>query len=659
MEKRLFLVFLSPKLLGLTLLILPTILQAQTEVEAWGNIRGVRVNGQMLRFETSLRTVGSDWSSVQATAMERYWCRYSRQNGAQLVRTRMDSLFWTQRVRDLGSGRVGVELTVEPHTDMEVGRSAFFHVKLPAGDFDDTAIRQIEPGEWTPDSIPARPSHAHEVLRVRAKGLSLRAPRRTVDIFCAETLEILVAKIPTTGDLELYFALHPQTLKSGEKIVRQFELSVTGTASTAPVDLRVFPEYPGNIFTGMGGNFRLQNQRDDPKVIDYCLQNMDVRMGRVELPWRAWHPTDTIDPLAAARQGRLDPHVKASMLMAQRLHNLKMPVLLAAWFPPTWAVEGVVNRDPRNPDGTWGNPLRADRMEQIYASLAAYIQYLQEAYQVEVAMFSFNESDLGINVRQTAKEHAAFIKGFGAYLQSKGLKTKLLLGDTADANGFPFVGAAVDDPETWAYIGAVSFHSWRGWAKETLETWYAIADRLNAPLIVGEGSIDAAAWRYPQIFKESHYALDEIKLYVRLLAICQPQAILQWQLTSDYAPLIGGGLYGNDSLPLQATQRFHNLKQLGMTPPGLRILPITCPSEELFATALGDAKRNTYAVHVVNMGSVQTVSLSGLPPKVKKVRCYVTDAQNAVKMTQELEAQSGRLTLQLPAASFVTLISGY
>ena len=49
-------------------------------------------------------------------------------------------------------------------------------------------------------------------------------------------------------------------------------------------------------------------------------------------------------------------------------------------------------------------------------------------------MFSFNESDLGINVCKMAEEHAAFIKGFGAYLKSKGLSTKLLLGDTENAN---------------------------------------------------------------------------------------------------------------------------------------------------------------------------------------------------------------------------------
>ena len=44
-------------------------------------------------------------------------------------------------------------------------------------------------------------------------------------------------------------------------------------------------------------------------------------------------------------------------------------------------------------------------------------------------MFSFNEIDLGINVRQTAREHAELIKTLGAHFASRGLATKLALGD--------------------------------------------------------------------------------------------------------------------------------------------------------------------------------------------------------------------------------------
>ncbi len=648
----------SPTLYALlyTLLLAQTTALAQTEVQAWGNITGIRAAGQMFRLESSIRLVESDWRKERATARERHWTTYRREGSAQIVKTRMDSLFFVQTVRDGAPGAVQVELESDPHADLALV-GTFFHVTLPAKDFGAAAIQPIEPASLNLDGYSALPVGDHEVLRLWAKGLDLRTARKHLTIGADSAVLILVKLDAATGDVGLYFTLQAGPVKAGQKTKRLFDLAVTGSVEAAPVTLQLFPDYPGNVFEGLGGNFRLQNAKNDPPVIDYCLENLDVRMGRVELPWQLWHPVDTVNPLDAARRGDLHPRVKAAMEMAQRLYKRKMPVLLSAWYPPEWAAVGKVERDPRHPDGTYGNPLRGDRTTAIYASLADYILYLREVYGVTVDMFSFNESDLGINVRHTAEEHAAFIKGFGAYLKAKGLSTKLLLGDTADANGFEFVNAALDDPATWAYIGAVSFHSWRGWEKATLLKWFAAADRLNVPLIVGEGSIDAGAWRYPNIFEETHYALDEIKLYVRMLAICQPQAILQWQLTADYSPLSGGGIFGNDRIPLQPTQRFWNLKQLSHTPAGLHALPITTTSDDLFVAALGDAKQKKYTVHLVNEGPGREVVLTGLPANLKRLRLYTTDQTKKMEKGEQLPVDAGAVKFRIGAACFVSLMS--
>ena len=61
------------------------------------------------------------------------------------------------------------------------------------------------------------------------------------------------------------------------------------------------PSRPGRAFDGLGGNFRLQNPDIDPAVIRYNLENMRVAWGRVEMPWRSWHPDENVDPLAEAR----------------------------------------------------------------------------------------------------------------------------------------------------------------------------------------------------------------------------------------------------------------------------------------------------------------------------------------------------------------------
>ena len=81
-------------------------------------------------------------------------------------------------------------------------------------------------------------------------------------------------------------------------------------------------------------------------------------------------------------------------------------------------------RNYRNENGIWGNPLNPKKMRSIIKSLGDYFVYLKEAYGVEPELFSFNESDLGINVRMTGQEHADFIKKLGAYLASKDVTTK-------------------------------------------------------------------------------------------------------------------------------------------------------------------------------------------------------------------------------------------
>lgn len=113
---------------------------AQTEVQAWGNITGIRIEGQIFRLESSLRLVENDWRKERITTRERNWTTYRRENGAQIVLTRMDSLFFTETVRDVAPGKVQVKLEADPHANIELV-ATFFHVTLPARDFAQADIR--------------------------------------------------------------------------------------------------------------------------------------------------------------------------------------------------------------------------------------------------------------------------------------------------------------------------------------------------------------------------------------------------------------------------------------------------------------------------------------------------------------------------------------
>jgi O-glycosyl hydrolase len=295
-------------------------------------------------------------------------------------------------------------------------------------------------------------------------------------------------------------------------------------------------------------------------------------------------------------------------------------------------------------------------MEKIYKSISDYLVYLKQYYGVEPELFSFNESDLGINVRQTGKEHAEFIKGFGNYMASRGLATKMLLGDNSDATTFDFIIPAMNDPESYKYIGAVSFHSWRGCDDETLKKWAGAAQKMNLPLIVAEGSTDAAAHTYSEIFYEQTFALYEINLYIRICSICQPLSILQWQLTSDYSVLKGEGIFRTEG-PLQPTRRFWNLKQLASTPEDAFSLPNTCNKEEVNCAVFGNIARGEYAVHIVNNGAQRPAEIKGLPANVSLMEIYVTDNARGMEKTGEIKVLDGSFKLDLPPAAMISLIS--
>jgi hypothetical protein len=179
---------------------------------------------------------------------------------------------------------------------------------------------------------------------------------------------------------------------------------------------------------------------------------------------------------------------------------------------------------------------------------------------------------------------------------------------------------------------------------------------MNLPLIVGEGSTDAAAWNYPEIFSESSFALYEINLYVRLCAICQPLSILQWQLTADYSLLTGNGVFGTSG-PLHPTQRFWNLKQLASTPGGSFAIPAACNKVDINCAAFGNISRGEYAVHLVNNGAEREVLMKGIPPEVNYFTIYVTDSSKGMVKAGEVQVINGSAGFNLAPAGFTSLIS--
>jgi len=641
---RIFLVFLA------MLSAFSNVVFAQTEVEPWGNITGMRIGGQLIPFETNLSLVNNNWSAIKSTAQERQRPKYMRDDNKQIITTKIDSVNFIETIEDDKEGTVNINVAVSSNGVVKKD-AVFFVVALPLADYASAIINQH--GVGAPRTYL---SNLDVDITFTAADVSFISKSRKLEFVFDKPTEIIFKKDIDIANktARVYISLADADSQKDSAVQKNFSIKASGVIDNRAVTFKLNTAKEGRPFDGFGGNFRLQNPKADPQVIDYCLQNLRVAWGRVEFPWRFWQPEDSIDPVAAAKNGKLNLHVQQSMEMAARLGKMGIPIILSGWFPPQWAVVGKMNMRPQN--GVWGNQLDSTKMPEIYKSITDYILYLKNNYGVEVALFSFNESDLGINVRITPLEHDALIKGLGAYFKSHGLATKMLLGDNSDATTYEFIYPALHDPEARPYIGAISFHSWRGCDNETLKKWKAASDEIKVPLIVGEGSIDAAAWNYPSIFQEQIYIMKEIDLYIRLLAVCQPLAILQWQFTSDYSPLAGGGIFG-DNGPLRPTQRFWNFKQFASTPKGLFAMPITCDRPNITVAALGDNKKKTYTIHIVNNGASRNAVITGVPASVKSMNIYTTDKNDAVKKGALLKVVNGSVKFHLVDESFTTLIS--
>ena len=585
--------------------------KVHSEVMAWSNITGVRLDGELIDFESAL-CVGNPNGKIEKTGRERQQnVRYRREDQTQIVDIPLHGAHFHQEVTDMNERQVRIKLNAEADETLQEG--AFFSMAF------------------------APKYYANAKIKTSGKKVTVAAKERNLTLVFNKKVSTLVRQ-EQEGKV-LYVTLMP-TLNKGEKTDLEVLLTVDGTRHNETAHIALDLSKPGSRFVGFGGNFRIQNSKKDPEVIDYCLKNMRVAMGRVEFPWASWD-----------KGGKDDPHVVESARMAARLKAIGMPLVVSCWFPPQWALA------PGHKRGRGGvAALRLDpaKQDSIYESMISYLHFLKNDYGVEAEYFSFNESDIGIDVLHTPQEHCDFIKSFGAALARHHLPTKMLLGDNSDATTIDFIQPALKDKDAHKYIGAVSFHSWRGCDDETLRRWHDAAQSINVPLIVGEGSTDAAAWRYPAIFKESTFALYEINLYMRLCAICQPLSILQWQLTADYSLLQGNGILGDEG-PLRPTQRFHNLRQLAMTPADAFSIPLAVDKENVNTAAFYNKAQGKGALHVVNNGAACKAEISGLPASAGHAVVFVTNAnQNAEE--QSVNVSQGIATIDMPAESFVTIL---
>jgi hypothetical protein len=664
----------------------------------WGNVAGIQIDGERMVFETSLRLVNPDWSGFvqsskynwqgrQSFTLEdkTYTCAHFLQN---------TPLQYTTRITDAGRGAAEVDLQVEwlatapmasapPHPDVPpdspartgemATAGAYFCVNLPAESYAGASLELIGTSQQPLPRLTDFTGAMNEIARGKARGFRVTGADRSLEVLADAETEIFVrqdfvdqpaylndphprlsfvkqdAKL-RVADYQVYFSVLPASVKKGTAVRPHYRIKADGRIDREPVKLVLDPQKPGRLFAGIGGNFRMQFPDLDAQVVDYCFKHLNVTWGRVAVDWSEWQPSAETDPTEKASTGGMSAAFYAQIEMARELAQRRIPIILSIWKPPSWAVDHT-RPIPK------GVKLDDRKLQQSADSIANYLVFLKQHYGIEVALFSFNETDYGVEVHQSPEEHALANKVIGATFAQRGLATKMLLGDTgAGTKGANrMVGPTVADRSISPYLGAISFHNYHGLTPDDLQAWAASARETNLPLLADEGGPDSAAHRYPLIWITPWFAQLEIDQYVRIGAACQPLSILPWQLNADYSLLAGGGIYG-DQGPLRPTQRFWSLKQLGAVSGGFW-LPVAADRPNISCAAVGDIARGQYAVHLTNNGASRPATLSGLPAGVKKLTVYVTDQARGMQLMAVKGVVDGKVSFLLEGQTFTSLIA--
>jgi len=420
---------------------------------------------------------------------------------------------------------------------------------------------------------------------------------------------------------------------TGDALKIGLTLNLTGTPSAAAASLSVDPAAKLYPFDGFGGNYRVYGETP---VVDYTLDNLKITWARFEFKAAIWDRERTL-----AAPG---PVLQRDFELMQRVQRMGVPWIISLWSLP----ERFYTDPNQKPFGTFARQIAPDRWPEFLDLLGSYLLYLKGHYGTEPDLFSFNESDLGVNVGFTAETHREEIKRIGAYLEKQGLKTKMLLGDTANPrDSHKFVLAAAADPDAMRYVGALSVHSWGNGTPEQYGAWGDVAEWLNLPLLVAEAGVDPGAYKN-RMYDSFAYGLKEARQFQELLRFARPQALIYWQFTDDYN-LVHVGQDG----AIEPTGRFWLMKQfVNLTP--AKSEAVATSSDQPDVLVSGFSKGDALVVHILNTGADRDASVSGLPHGTWRT-VTTTEFAGYQEFVLKGDGTDGPQKLRLPARSLTTL----
>ncbi|GAB4109459.1 MAG: hypothetical protein Kow001_09550 [Acidobacteriota bacterium] len=633
------------------------------ESDGPGNIRSLTAGGRRVPIVSDLVMPSRGWTTTAHSRWNATLLEYTnRPDGRETWRGRVSAgsggpAFDYTQTRWVENGRIRFQAQVTSRTSQAI-EGVFLFLTFPVSFFGGGEARFFSGSTVLQSRALPAVYQVTYLSTVTAGGFTLEdaEDRYHFALALSRPYSLTLQDNRQWGDSNyaLFFALHSGNLASGQSAAMDVTIEFSGTPDTSPVTIAIDPAGTGDRFDGWGGNFVFNSHVPE---VDWLLSELRVAWARAEVNLRRWEPENDNASSTSINWDYFEDRLKDSETVqdfeiARKLKSRGIPVILSVWYLPDWLQPG---RD--------GSKVPPENWNELLECIGSYLLTARNRYGFEADYFSFNEPDLGVYLLQSPSEHRDAVKSIGQYLQSLGLKTKLLIGDCANASNPAYVEPLAADPEALQYAGPVAYHSWNGSSPENYRRWREIATSLGRPLLVTEVGSDPGAWHYPSIFWTYGYALDDLANYFGFLTHSRPQGALQWELTSDY-PLVRRNPDGTFS----PSQRFWFVKHLAnLTPPGAEYLEAVSPSEDVGILAFRGSDSGApaeatgvsgdrWVIHLANFGPARVVHLTGFPVEAGWFQAYRTSSGESMRLLEPLEVERGVVSVELAAQSLTSLV---
>jgi len=453
---------------------------------------------------------------------------------------------------------------------------------------------------------------------------------------------------PGQAMASLRFAFGPQTVEVGGLSVLNYGASMSADrlvelASAAnPIGkavVSVDPSRTAQRLLGLGGNF-CQPRYGATEPMDavglYNLTHLKVLHARVGIPLNWWAPQPGVY--------RDEGQARAALLLMKDLSNRRIPIVGSVWEGPEWLLGGRREQS--------GRTLPREKYDACIEAIGAFLKAARDTYGVTVEHFSFNEPDYGVNFRFTARQMADFIRQAGPRFRALGLKTKFLIGDTANgAAAADYCRVLLKDDALKPFLGPIAFHCWDALSSDddAYTRIAALGREFGKPIWCLEAGHDAQLWQQPNPWRSWDNALRTALAYERTLRLTGAEVMDYWTYQHNY-PLVSRD--GQQPFPV-----FHVMAQMQeVFAPGARVAAASADAEDLRALATLGPSKARMALLIVNPAGPGTVTVTGLPVGAARIETSTGEEQR--RSSQARVAGDGRMTLDVPTRSVVTVVLG-